>query len=155
MKTIIAPVDFSAITSEVIRAACSLAKATRSRLVLLHVVQIPIVIEPYGIANEAMVEALSGSEKFAARQLQQLAKHCSRRVKTVKTIQYTGQAVPVIIAKQMELKAQFIVIGSHGHGAVYDALIGSVAQGVLRRARCPVLVVPGKRDATGDQARRR
>ena len=41
--------------------------------------------------------------------------------------------------------ADTIVIGSHGHGAIYRALLGSVSEGVLRAAKRPVLVVPATR----------
>jgi len=37
------------------------------------------------------------------------------------------------------------VMGSHGHGAVYNLLVGSVTAGVLKSAKCPVLVVPSKK----------
>ncbi|MEO8353471.1 MAG: universal stress protein, partial [Chthoniobacteraceae bacterium] len=40
--------------------------------------------------------------------------------------------------------ADMIVMGSHGHGSFYELLVGSVTSGVLRDARCPVLVVPAK-----------
>jgi nucleotide-binding universal stress UspA family protein len=33
-------------------------------------------------------------------------------------------------------------MGSHGHGAFYDLLVGSTTQGVLKRATCPVVIVP-------------
>jgi len=35
-----------------------------------------------------------------------------------------------------------IVMGSHGHGALYELLVGSITQGVLKAAKCPVVVVP-------------
>jgi len=35
-----------------------------------------------------------------------------------------------------------LVVGSHGHGAVYDLLVGSICNGLLKRAAIPVLVVP-------------
>jgi nucleotide-binding universal stress UspA family protein len=38
-------------------------------------------------------------------------------------------------------KPRFLVIGSHGWGAVRRAVFGSVSTGVLHRAKCPVLVV--------------
>jgi len=34
------------------------------------------------------------------------------------------------------------VVGSHGHGAFYDLLVGSTTHGLLLRASCPVLIVP-------------
>lgn len=143
MKTLLVPVDFSSVTSAVTRVACQLAGASNSHLVLLHIVQIPLVMEPYGVSDAALLEASIVSEKIADRKLAALVKQCERKVASVEGIQETGQPVGVIVAKARELKADFIVIGSHGHGAVYDLLIGSTAQGVLRRAGCPVVVVPG------------
>lgn len=49
-----------------------------------------------------------------------------------------------LLAEQGRLAADAIVLGSHGHGALYDLLVGSVAEGVLRRAPCPVVVVPSR-----------
>jgi nucleotide-binding universal stress UspA family protein len=40
------------------------------------------------------------------------------------------------------LRASYIVMGSHGHTAFFDLLVGSNTHGVLRRSSCPVLVVP-------------
>ncbi|TCC24837.1 universal stress protein [Kribbella speibonae] len=40
------------------------------------------------------------------------------------------------------LDAELIVLGSHGHGAFHDALVGSTSLHVIRNAPCPVVVVP-------------
>ncbi len=53
-----------------------------------------------------------------------------------------GSAVEVILDEASKLKADLIVVGSHGHGAVYHLMVGSVTEGVLHRSSCPVLVVP-------------
>ena len=46
-----------------------------------------------------------------------------------------------------ELEADLIIIGSHGYGALFSALLGSVSSGVVRKASCPVLVVPVQKAA--------
>jgi len=38
-----------------------------------------------------------------------------------------------------------ILLGSHGHGALYHLLIGSVSEGVIRKASCPVIIIPSKK----------
>jgi nucleotide-binding universal stress UspA family protein len=38
--------------------------------------------------------------------------------------------------------ADVLVLGSHGHGRLYHAVLGSVADGCVRRATCPVLIIP-------------
>ncbi|GAX60584.1 universal stress protein family [Candidatus Scalindua japonica] len=53
-----------------------------------------------------------------------------------------GVAVEVILDEASKLNADLIVVGSHGHGAVYHLMVGSVSEGVLHRSTCPVLVVP-------------
>jgi nucleotide-binding universal stress UspA family protein len=53
-----------------------------------------------------------------------------------------GVAVEVILDEASKLNIDLIVVGSHGHGAVYHLVVGSVSEGVLHRSSCPVLVVP-------------
>lgn len=144
MKTILVPVDLSAATTKVCAAACELAKLMNARLVLLHVTQPPPVMlaDYYAFDSGVMAEAFAAGEKFAERRLKALARLCTRQQLEVETIQVTGQPVTVILARAAALKADYVVLGSHGHGAVFNLLVGSTAQGVLRKAPCPVLVVP-------------
>jgi nucleotide-binding universal stress UspA family protein len=142
MKTILVPIDFSAVTNPVIRAACAMARLTGSRLVLLHAIVPVAAFDAYGLGSEIILETTQASEKIAARRLLALARRCRSTVKAVRTIQQTGKAVAVILAKAKELKPAYLILGSHGHGAVYDLVVGSVTQGVLRRAPCPVFIVP-------------
>ncbi|HYC72323.1 MAG TPA: universal stress protein [Opitutaceae bacterium] len=144
MKTILVPVDLSAVTSRICRMACDLAATVKARMVLLHVVQPPPVImsDAYAFDAGQMASLLATAEKVSARKLAQFGRACEKRVGKVLTVQRTGQPVAVILDRANAVKADYIVLGSHGHGAVYDLLMGSTTQGVLRKARCPVLVVP-------------
>ena len=51
------------------------------------------------------------------------------------------------------LDAELLVLGSHGHGAFHDALIGSTSQHVIRHASCPVVVLPDPRHVEREQKR--
>jgi len=55
-----------------------------------------------------------------------------------------GGAASEIVQAAKDWPADLIVIGSHGRGGIRRALLGSVAEGVMRQASCPVLVVRGK-----------
>lgn len=144
MNTILVPVDLSSVTTRVCDAAAELALLSNARLVLLHVTQPPPVMlaDYYAFDSGVMAEAVTAGEKFAERRLKALTRLLGRQDLTVETMQVTGQPVPVILARAASTKADYIVLGSHGHGAVFDLLVGSTTQGVLRRAPCPVLVVP-------------
>ena len=53
-----------------------------------------------------------------------------------------GPGVASTLKEAARLEAGLIVVGTHGHGAVYDALIGSFSAGIIRKSKLPVLVVP-------------
>ena len=63
-------------------------------------------------------------------------------LKNVTTTAVIGLAADEIVTQAQEHGAELIVLGSHGHGALYHLFAGSVVTGVLKRARIPVLVVP-------------
>lgn len=144
MKTILVPVDLSAATTRVCDGACALARLIKARLVLLHIVPQPPVMmnDYYAFDAGALSDAVRAGEKFAARELLKLARRCRRRGLVVRTVQLTGQPVAAVLAQAGATKAAYVVVGSHGHGAVYDLFVGSTTHGILRKVRCPVLVVP-------------
>ena len=53
-----------------------------------------------------------------------------------------GAAAELIVEQAAKLDVDMIIVGSHGHGAMRQLLLGSVSEGVLHRSKCPVLVVP-------------
>jgi len=50
--------------------------------------------------------------------------------------------VPLIREAAAKSGADFILMGSHGHGKLYDFLVGSTASGVIKKARCGVIIIP-------------
>lgn len=144
MKTILTPVDFSTATARVIDAAVDLAHAVEGEVVLLHAVQPPTVTSDYGLAMENVQEIISVSEKASARQLEHLLRQLSDRGVKSRTEQTTGPAVSAIVSAAEAFKAAYVVMGSHGHTALYDLLVGSTTHGVLKKSPCPVVIVPPK-----------
>ena len=59
-----------------------------------------------------------------------------------------GKAAQAILQAAERLSVDSIVLGSHGHGGTYRALLGSVSKEVVQRAHRPVLVVPRPREAS-------
>ena len=143
MKTIIAPIDFSRSTASVIAEAAVLATALDGRIVLLHVVQPLIITSDYGLTMDNFQETIVSSEKYAALRLAELSDELrARGVKNVETAQISGPARAGIVEQARILKADYIVMGSHGHTAFYDLVIGSTTQHVVNKAHCPVVIVP-------------
>lgn len=145
MKTILVPIDLSAAATQVCDAACELARLMEARVVLLHVVQPPpvMVAEIYALDASQTEEMLAAAEQAGADRLRDLAVRCAERGLDTKTVHRVGLPVAEILTRAE--KADYIVMGSHGHGAMYDLLVGSTTHGVLKKAPCPVLIVPPKR----------
>lgn len=142
MKTILVPIDFSPATRVVCGAARELAHALDGKVILLHVVQPPVLTSDYGVGLATLSEVTSISEKNAGKKLQQLLADYQTTLPALETVQRTGNAVIAILEEAKKRKADYIIMGTHGHTALYDLLVGSTTHGVMKRARCPVLVVP-------------
>lgn len=142
MTTILTPVDFSGITDSVVSQALALAKATGGRIVLLNVLQPPVITSEYGPFMENIGEIVLVGEKAAAKQLARVQDYLTDQGIETETLQFTGTPVPNILKQAEKVSADYIVMGSHGHTAFYDLLVGSTTHGVLLRSPCPVVIVP-------------
>lgn len=145
MKTIITPVDFSAVSAGVVKAAVALTQAVKGRLVLLHVVQPPVITSEYGAVMSNIQEIVAISEKTASRQLARLERRLKAGGLKVSTVLQTGGPVAHILEQATKQRADYIVMGSHGRSALFELLAGSTTTGVIKKATCPVVVIPPPR----------
>lgn len=155
MKTILAPVDFSAITPAVAQNAASLARAVGGRVVILHVVAPAIVPGDSSSMVVDLSQMQAREETGAAAQLLALKAGLREGGVDAEAVEVGGIPTVQILEQARVLGADYIVMGSHGHGAVYDLLIGGTTHAILKRARCPVVVVPAKRGGAGKGPGRR
>jgi nucleotide-binding universal stress UspA family protein len=144
MKTILAPIDFSTATEGVVEAAATLASSTQSQVVLLHIVQPPVLTSDYGLAMENFQEAIDVSAKHSAKRLAEITEGLRLRHADlpVETLLVNGPPIVEILDAVKKFDATYIVMGSHGHNAFYDLLVGTTTHGIIRKATCPVVIVP-------------
>ena len=142
MKTILAPVDFSSVTDRVMAESAALARVLGGRVVLLHVTEPTTGVVDYAAIVVAVAQVNDAVVKHAAERLEKLERQLKDQGIEASSIHVTGTPVPEIIEQAQKLAPDYIVIGSHGHTAFYDLLVGGTAHGVLKRATCPVVVLP-------------
>ena len=142
MKTVLAPIDFSPISSRVIDQAIAVARAIGGRLVLLTVVPPPPVLASEYTDTSAAAEVARQADKETAARLAALQKKLRDSGVTAHAVHQIGAPGPRIAEQAERLEADYIVMGSHGHGAFYDLIVGSTTTRVLKEAKCPVIVVP-------------
>ena len=155
MKTILAPIDFSPVSRQVVAEAVALARPLQARVVLLHSVPPPPIIATDLAPLAGTVFTLTDSvQKAAARHLRRIQRALAQRDVTVETVCTDGFPATQILERATALGANYVVIGSHGHGAFHDLLVGSTASGVLKGAPCPVVVVPARKKQKKRRARK-
>ena len=142
MKKILVPVDFSDVTSDLIEVARRFANTFGSHVVLLNVLPPPHPIIPEAAQKEPHLKEIIKDYNL----LNALDISLQEAGITATIEQPEGHPVEVILEECKHHKADMIIMGSHGHGALYNLLVGSVTEGVLKSAKCPVLVVPSKRE---------
>ena len=153
MKTILVPLDFSEVSDAIVREAALLARAVDARIVLLTVMQSPALTAEYMPAIGNISEITAAAERYAAGQFAKYAERLTAESIKAESLSLYGGPIEHIVEQASELGADYIVMGSHGHTALFDLLVGSTTHGVLRRVGCPVVIVPAGKlsDATSDK----
>lgn len=142
MNHILAAVDFSSVSEHVLQHAEHLARAQGGRLTLLHVAAAPPEFVGYDAGPQSVRENRAKTLRKEHTALQQHAANLRGHGLDVHALVVEGPSVETILRESRRLGATMIIMGSHGHGALYDALVGSVSAGVIRGASCPVLLIP-------------
>jgi nucleotide-binding universal stress UspA family protein len=159
MKQLLAAVDFSAHTASVLDQAAALARALQARLWVLHVASdeteamvfestqfngcAPDFVSMPGdvqLARDVSADEL----RHEHQRLLDISAGLRERGVDAQAVLVKGTAAALILEKAESLKAEIIILGSHGHGLLRKALLGSVSEAVIRHAPCSVLVVPNE-----------
>jgi universal stress protein A len=136
-SNILVAVDLSNDTATVVNAAAELAGDT-AKVHLVH------VVEPVAAAYSMDIYAVNISElqqeaiNFAEQRLAKIGKEAGVDESNLHTL--LGAPAPEVRSLASEIKADLIVIGSHGHSG-WKILLGSTANKVLHGATCDVLTV--------------
>jgi nucleotide-binding universal stress UspA family protein len=141
---ILCPVDLSDLSARAVAYALAMARWYEARLTLLHVfVNTGVVDLPPIVLEQADRAAILDDMRHLAEPSQGLP---------VEVLVREASDAPAEILQQAKaLGADLLVIGSHGRTGFERLLLGSVTEKVLRKAQCPVMVVP--RNAPGADGR--
>lgn len=140
LRRILVPVDFSPNCQESILYARHFAEQFGAEICLLHVVEPVVVTNDFGylpvLPNDLEEQRLEG----AGKELRALAKALGAGV-PVESMVRLGRAWKEITDVARTIPADLLIVSTHGYTGIQHALLGSVAEKVVRHAPCPVLVV--------------
>ena len=138
-QRIVVATDFSEVSAGAVRLACAIAAESGAELTVLHVCDVPGYAEagpvPYELATEFVGTAQARLDALVA----QLRTACPRAREVVRI----GVPWQEILALASEERADLVVIGTHGRRGFAHAVLGSVAEHLVRTSPVPVLTVNG------------
>jgi nucleotide-binding universal stress UspA family protein len=139
LKHLLVPVDFGAPSEHALGAAVDLARRFGSRITLVHVYEIPSYA--YGGMTFATADLLGPIEAAAREHLDRTLRQVQTQVPGANAILRQGNPALEILAVVDEQHPDLVVIGTHGRTGVSRALLGSVAEKVVRLSPAPVLTM--------------
>ena len=142
MKNILVPYDDSGFSHKAFEKGLEIAEKFESKLIVLTVIQTKR--ESAGLSLERLQEIQDEEENAANIVLEKLADQAkAKNVSFSMEILHNPSASDGVIAFAENNNIDLIVIGSHGRTGLRKLVLGSVAQGVLAHAKCPVLITKG------------
>ena len=144
IRRILVATDFSKTSAKALTGAIDLAKAQRAKLTILHayVPLVPLVPEQY-IEAGTWDRIETESRRWAERQLAKLAERARKSGVRASSILVSGDPSRQIVRTARSLRADLIVVGTHGRQGLTRFFLGSVAERVIATAACPVMTIRG------------
>ncbi|MBI3662194.1 MAG: universal stress protein [Acidobacteria bacterium] len=139
-RKILCPVDFSATSGHAFVYGAAIAQQFGAELILLHVIEeVPLLTAYSGMPE---VDSSGEMEKYARAEMANLAAGATAGGAKIRAEIARGKSHTAILKFATENGVDLIVIGKHGRSQLDYWLFGSVTERVIRRAACPVIVVP-------------
>jgi nucleotide-binding universal stress UspA family protein len=142
IDTILVPVDFSHASLEGLKYAIQFARKVRAKIVVLSVIHYGYAYTADGYAMYDLSPLEEAAHAAAAREMQLFVRRVRFGAVKLETAIEIGPPVQQICAFAEKRKADLIITPTHGYTGFQHVMIGSTAEQVVRRAPCPVLVVP-------------
>lgn len=139
---ILVAVDLSPASEQVIASALKVASTTGSKVFVLHCAEPDPAFVGYEAGPDVVRDQVATEYRDEHRAVQALASELEASGVDVTALLVRGPVIETTLREAERLDAELIIVGSHGHGAVYDLLVGSHSAGILKRSAVPVLVVP-------------
>jgi nucleotide-binding universal stress UspA family protein len=142
IRTILVPIDFSDCSLAGLKYAIRFAKESGARISVLHVVDLGPTMMTTGAGDYDSPIYAEAARRRSADQMRAFLKRADFDGVPVHTSAVAGYCPTAIYETAAKEDADLIIISTHGRTGLRRALIGSVAEGTVRHAACPVIVVP-------------
>jgi len=146
MKTILVPLDFSDVTARQLDVLQTYLPANPCRVLLAHVHHSEVPLDNVTTIEADRDHAADEREMLAAH-LADLKAELEPKGVSVDSVFRTGPISATLLKLIKEEAPELVVMGTHGHSRLFNLLLGSTAEALLRRSGVPVLFVPPQKDS--------
>jgi len=137
-QELLVSVDFQQHTQKLVDFAIDVAKRLNAHLTVIHVLEFIIPYDDYSPESYKKFD-----DKLLAHvenKMEVLIEQCKTSIPECKGVVLRGDVIESIVTSAKDSKADLIIMGTHGAKGIEKILLGSVAERVLKRAPCPVLM---------------
>ena len=145
IERIVVATDFSEGSDAAMERAFALARALGASLDLVHVLDTALLAAPASLGGMPLVDPEPLMNQIDIALAARVAKATEAGLRC-QSSSLDGYPAKEIVRHAEKTGADLIVIGTHGRTGIAHVIMGSVAQRVVQRASCPVLVVPPERE---------
>jgi len=141
MKTILVPTDFSDYSENALNMALLLAHSTKAKIILCHVLQLPLAIGeiPYALLEKEKND-LKQQAEIKLKALSLKIDHAGGI--TYETRILDGEVVNEILDLIKAEKATLVIMGTKGLRNLAEVILGSTTEQLILNSQCPVMAVP-------------
>lgn len=154
-KRILVPVDGSRTSTLGLQEAIRLAKSSKARLRLIHVVDESVALQDsvHTFGSEDMLRILKKGGEQSLKQAQTLVGRHGIKPESKLVESFTGRVADIVVGDAKKWRADLIVMGTHGRRGFSHMVLGSDAEMVIRSSPVPVLLVRGSAPAKRKKAK--
>jgi nucleotide-binding universal stress UspA family protein len=135
-KNVVLASDFSEASAAAVELAIAIVRQDGAALTVVHVCELPVL--PETVPPVDLIKAITDADEM---RLDALLATIRYRCPEARRVLRMGAAWEEILAVAAEVKADLVVVGTHGRRGLVHAMLGSVAERVVRLSTVPVLTV--------------
>jgi len=142
MKTIVVAIDFSELTSGLIKYAKRISKFENGKLLLVHSATMDVYLDTSVIASPTIYESIEVQKRAVKEKMDELVQNLKEKGFECEGMIVDSPIANAVLKIMNDSKADLLILGTHKHGKLYHLLMGNIHESILSRTNCPVLLVP-------------
>ena len=144
VRNVLGLVDFSKATDKIVSKAGEVARLYKAKCWLVHVATPDPELVGYDLGPRYIRDARADVLKEEHRRMLHYKELTEAQGVECEALLIQGDVTDMIDERVAKLNIDLIVLGSHGRSMIYEMLVGSVCEHLLKRSAVPLLVVPAR-----------